>query len=124
MTELQEIDKLEQLYREHPTLFHRPGRIRSSGRDIGRVLELDGETIIVLQTLTGMAEHRNDIAKAKRCVQLRDALVQEQELVERLRRSKLELERRAVAAEAELDETSPANRKSLWTRLLGRDGET
>ena len=55
--------------------------------------------------------------------QLRDALAQEGELVERLRRSKLEFERRAVAAEAELDEASPANRKSIWTRLLGRDGE-
>ena len=55
--------------------------------------------------------------------QLRDALAQEEALVERLRRSKLELERRAVAAEAELDATSPANRRSIWTRLLGRDGE-
>ncbi len=57
-------------------------------------------------------------------LKLRDALVQEQELVERLRRSKLELERRAVAAEAELDRASPARRKSIWARLLGRDGET
>ena len=56
-------------------------------------------------------------------LQLRDALVQEQELVERLRRSKLELERRAVAAEAELDKASPARRKSIWARLLRRDGE-
>ncbi len=57
-------------------------------------------------------------------LQLRDALAQEEALVERLRRSKLEFERRAVAAEAELDEASPAKRKSIWTRLLGRDGDT
>ncbi len=57
-------------------------------------------------------------------LRLRDALVQEEALVERLRRSKLELERRAVAAEAELDKASPARRKSIWARLLGRDGET
>lgn len=57
-------------------------------------------------------------------LQLRDALEQEQALVERLRRSKLDLERRAVAAEAELDKASPAKRKSIWARLLGRDGDT
>ena len=57
-------------------------------------------------------------------LQLRDALEQEQALVERLRRSKLDLERRAVAAEAELDEASPAKRKSIWARLLGRDRDT
>ena len=56
--------------------------------------------------------------------QLQDALVQDQDLIDRLRRSKLDLERRAVAAEAELDEASPAKRKSLWARLLGRDGDT
>ncbi len=56
-------------------------------------------------------------------LQLRDALAEKEALVERLRRSKLEIERRAVAAEVELDKTSPANRKGIWTRLLGRHGE-
>lgn len=66
MADLQEIDRLVHLCRENPTLSHRPGRIRSSGRDVGAGTGVDGENIIALQTVTWMADHRNDIVDPRR----------------------------------------------------------
>lgn len=56
--------------------------------------------------------------------ELRHELARERELVERLRRSKLEIERRAAEAEAQLGEggVAPA-RRGLFGRLLARDDE-
>ena len=53
---------------------------------------------------------------------LRRALANEQELVERLRRSKLELERRAAAAEAEL-EAQQVKQRGIWDRLFRQSTE-
>ncbi len=53
---------------------------------------------------------------------LRRALANEQELVERLRRSKLDLEHRAAAAEAELEELR-AGERGIWTRIFGQGQE-
>lgn len=54
--------------------------------------------------------------------QLRQELARERELVERLRRSKLEIERRAAEAEAQLGGTgAAAPRRGLLGRLLTRD---
>jgi len=55
--------------------------------------------------------------------ELRRALRSERELVERLRRSKLELEQRAVAAEAELERTLDRLPRGLWQRLFGREDD-
>ena len=58
---------------------------------------------------------------------LRAELTRERELVERLRRSKLEIERRAAAAEARLDDENPdgdrREGRSLLDRFLGRRGQ-
>ncbi len=108
MADFQDIDNLEQLYRENPTQwfailadeYRKAGRLAraveivragieerpnhssahivlgrclvdlaeydQAAETFERVLELDGENIIELQTLTWMAEHRNDIVEAKR----------------------------------------------------------
>lgn len=55
--------------------------------------------------------------------ELRGALRRERELVDRLRRSKLELERRAVAAEADLQRTLERLPRGVWSRLFGRDAQ-
>jgi DNA-binding transcriptional MerR regulator len=60
--------------------------------------------------------HRDDIDE------LRRALANEQELVERLRRSKLDLEHRTAAAEAELAELR-AGERGIWNRIFGPDSE-
>lgn len=55
---------------------------------------------------------------------LRQELARERELVERLRRSKLEIERRAAEAEAQLGEGGVAAvRRGLFGRLLARDDQ-
>jgi DNA-binding transcriptional MerR regulator len=54
--------------------------------------------------------------------ELRRALASEQELVERLRRSKLEVERRAAAAEEEI-EAQQSKQRGMWERLFGQDSE-
>lgn len=54
--------------------------------------------------------------------ELRRALASEKELVERLRRSKLELERRAAAAEAELD-AQQSRQRGIWNRLFRAEEE-
>jgi DNA-binding transcriptional MerR regulator len=58
---------------------------------------------------------------AEELVHLRSELTAERELVERLRRSKLEIERRAAEAEARLEETSPTPSRSVLSRLLSRE---
>jgi DNA-binding transcriptional MerR regulator len=56
--------------------------------------------------------------------QLRQELARERELVERLRRSKLDIERRAAEAEAQLGGSSATpQRRGLLGRLLARDHE-
>lgn len=55
---------------------------------------------------------------------LREELANEKDLVERLRRSKLEIERRAAQAEEQAglnDERDPAARRSMFSRLRSRD---
>lgn len=55
--------------------------------------------------------------------QLRAELAHEREMVERLRRSKLDIERRAAEAEARLGEGGPASaRRGFFGRLLAREG--
>lgn len=54
--------------------------------------------------------------------ELRHALTAEQELVERLRLSKLELERRPASAEAELEELR-LKQRGIWERIFGNDRE-
>ena len=54
--------------------------------------------------------------------ELRHALANEQELVERLRRSKLELERRAAAAEAEI-EAQQSKQRGIWERIFRHEPE-
>jgi len=61
--------------------------------------------------------HRDDIDE------LRRALASEQELVERLRRSKLDLERRTAAAEAELADLRAGGR-GIWNKLFGQEAES
>jgi DNA-binding transcriptional MerR regulator len=53
---------------------------------------------------------------------LREELANERELVERLRRSKLDIERRAAEAEALLDAPARERRRGVLGRWLGRDG--
>jgi hypothetical protein len=56
--------------------------------------------------------------------QLRQELARERDLVERLRRSKLDIERRAAEAEAQLGKGGAPVRRGLLGRLLARgDGE-
>lgn len=58
---------------------------------------------------------------------LREQLENERDLVERLRRSKVDMERRAAQAEdllAEQDDDGTARRRSLLRRLLLRDSDT
>jgi chromosome segregation ATPase len=50
--------------------------------------------------------------------ELEQALAREQEVVDRLRKSKLDLERRTAAAEAQMEDLRS---RSLLDRLLGRD---
>jgi chromosome segregation ATPase len=50
--------------------------------------------------------------------ELEEALAREQEVVDRLRKSKLDLERRTAEAEAQLEDL---RNRSLLDRLLGRD---
>ncbi len=52
---------------------------------------------------------------------LREELTQERELVERLRRSKLEIERRATAAEAELEQRAESPDVGALRRFLSKD---
>ncbi len=54
--------------------------------------------------------------------ELRRALANEQELVERLRRSKLELERRTAIAETQLEELR-LRQRGIWERIFGNDRE-
>ena len=52
---------------------------------------------------------------------LREELERERELVERLRRSKLEIERRATVAEAELERRAESPDMSALRRFLGKE---
>jgi DNA-binding transcriptional MerR regulator len=63
-----------------------------------------------------------DSSQLREADELRRALANEQELVERLRRSKLELERRTASAEAELEELHLKHR-GIWERIFGNDRE-
>ncbi|MGD2134804.1 MAG: MerR family transcriptional regulator [Gemmatimonadales bacterium] len=63
---------------------------------------------------------------ARQLAGLEEELTRERDLVERLRKSKLEIERRAASAEARLDEgddDEPRDRRSLFGRFLGRRSE-
>ena len=64
----------------------------------------------------------SEFSSQRELEELRHELARERELVERLRRSKLEIERRAAEAEAQLGEggVAPA-RRGLFGRLLARD---
>jgi DNA-binding transcriptional MerR regulator len=65
---------------------------------------------------------RQEFAQLRGDDELRRALANEQELVERLRRSKLELERRTASAEAELEELR-LKQRGIWERIFGNDRE-
>jgi hypothetical protein len=52
---------------------------------------------------------------------LREELERERELVERLRRGKLEIERRATAAEAELERRAESPEMGALRRFLGKE---
>jgi len=58
---------------------------------------------------------------AKELGDLREELQRERELVDRLRRSKLEIERRATAAEAELEHRAESADMGALRRFLGKD---
>jgi len=62
-----------------------------------------------------------DIELSQEMEQIQQELQRERDLVERLRHSKLEIERRAAEAEARLSHTATGPRKGLLDRLLGKD---
>lgn len=71
---------------------------------------------------SGLGTSAQDVGSRGDLEELRRALANEQELVERLRRSKLDLERRAAAAEAELAELR-AGERGIWNRIFGQGQE-
>ena len=64
---------------------------------------------------------RDDAALAKELHALREELQRERELVERLRRSKLEIERRATSAEAELQHRAESPDMGALRKFLSKD---
>jgi DNA-binding transcriptional MerR regulator len=63
----------------------------------------------------------NESSLASELHALRDELQRERELVERLRRSKLEIERRAIAAETELEQRGETPDMGALRKFLGKD---
>ncbi len=68
------------------------------------------------------ADSSHESTQLRETAELRRALANEQELVERLRRSKLELERRTARAEAELEEMR-LKQRGIWEKIFGNDRE-
>jgi hypothetical protein len=63
----------------------------------------------------------NESSLASELHALRDELQRERELVERLRRSKLDIERRAIAAEAELEHRGETPDMGALRKFLSKD---
>lgn len=85
--------------------------------------EAEGEGTVPAASATSLAVLAASTAQAE-LDQLREELARERELVERLRRSKLDIERRAAEAEARLGDggTAPA-RPGFLRKLLAREDQ-
>jgi DNA-binding transcriptional MerR regulator len=82
------------------------------------------EQVAQLDTAPAAAEAGNLSELERELGALRAELANERELVERLRKSKLDIERRAAEAEAQLgDRGGASKRRSVFERLLSREEE-
>ncbi|KPJ96298.1 MAG: hypothetical protein AMS18_01150 [Gemmatimonas sp. SG8_17] len=100
-------------------VVHRTDRQLAPANPSGATAET-GEVTSANSTPAAVVGQESDQLRAAE--ELRRALADEQELVERLRRSKLELERRTASAEAELEELR-LKQRGIWKRIFGNDRE-
>jgi hypothetical protein len=104
------------------SIAERVGAVDVTKAGNGSASDSDGEHIPVAEAAP------IDSAVEAELATLRGQLDRERELVERLRRSKVHMERRAAEAEALLADTETAQagarRQSILRRLLRRDSDT
>jgi DNA-binding transcriptional MerR regulator len=107
----------ETIERQHVLLTELAERIEAVGRALPAAREAAGEFATTSPIAFRAPEDELQV--------LRRELAHERELVERLRRSKLDIERRAAAAEAQLDESGGVQRRrGLLGKFLSQEPDS